>query len=114
MNAKWEEYITRLGQCEAQIRIAIREFRAYKKLIFKHKYEQDRSPYLKRIFEASPNDLLDKIEQLQKKIEFCKLKINYYKTVVTEGETFDNRLELARSEQKCNRMLNAYPYLQKW
>ena len=114
MAEKWQEYIKRLGVCENEIRLAIREFRAYKRLVFKHHYEKERSPYLTRIFATNPNQLLDKIDQFQKKIEFCKLKISYYKLVTTEGETFENRIELASLSQKCNKMLNKYAFLQSW
>ena len=111
---KWTEYVNRLGRCEDALRIAIKDFREYKKMIFKHKYENERSPYLRRIFDASPNKLLDKIDELNQKIKFCKLKINYYRTVTRDGETMQNRAELVATSLKCSKMLGHYPHLQHW
>ena len=113
-NKKWQEYISRLGTCENQIRLAIRDFREYKKLVFKHRYENERSPYLRRIFQENPNEILDRIDRLKRKIQFCKLKINYYRIICTDGETFDNRVELLNIQTKCNKLLNQFEYLQKW
>ena len=111
---KWTEYVNRLGRCEDSLRIAIKDFREYKKLLYKHKYETERSPQLRRIFDASPNTLLDKIDELNIKIEFCKLKINYYRIITKEGETVNNRTQLVNIASDCTKMLNRYRHLQHW
>ena len=111
---KWAEYVNRLGRCEDALRLAIKDYRDYKKMVFKHKYENERSPYLRRIFDASPNTLLDKIDELNVKIKFCKLKVEYYRTITKEGETIENRISLVQIATKCSKMLNHYSHLQHW
>ena len=59
---KWQEYVDRLGRAQAKLRLAINEWRNYKRWIIKHKYENQVSAKAQEAFQFTPYYYLDEIE----------------------------------------------------
>ena len=109
--AKWEFYVEKLRVAELKTKDAIIEYRVYKNAILNYRYEKDRTPKQLELFAKTPNQLIDAIFTAKARVHFCKLKIDFYRTITREGETLANKAKLSNLERKCARLIQKHGQL---
>ena len=105
---KWEFYVEKLRVAELKAKDAIIEYRNYKKAFVNYRYEKDRTPKQLELFNIPPNVFINKIFSARARVNFCKLKINYYRTISKEGQTLNNKLKLSNLEKQCADLISKY------
>ena len=111
---KWRLYVERLGSAENAIKRFIKEFRLFKRKVFSQKHENECPDNCTQLFDTTPNFHLNRIHGERKKIEFCKLKIKYYKELEVNGETVNNQNMLFDINMKCKLLMKKYPTILNW
>ena len=82
--------------------------RKFKTTFNEYRYENQPTKKQKEIFSKSPIELIENIFSAKARVSFCKCKINFYKIVTTEGETFENKSKLQQIDQECAKLLKKY------
>ena len=103
--AKWEFYVHKLYDAEQSVKNSINAYRDYKESLANYRYERVRTKKEKKIFDVSPNVMIDNIFAAQARVTFVQTKIEFYKTISLEGETLANREKLASLEKRCAQLL---------
>ena len=106
--SKWEFYVEKLRLAELKAKDAIIDYRNFKNAFVNYRYEKDRTPRQLELFSKTPNSFIDEIFSAKARVHFCKLKIDYYKTVHKEGQTLDNKLKLTNLEKECASLIQKY------
>ena len=108
---KWQFYVQKLGKAEEKLRSAIIDWRNFKKAITKKKYENYVSDRNYDLFQWTPNEMLDKINVAKVKVEFCKIKIEFYREMELNGKNQSNEEKLNRLNSKAANYMSKYDYL---
>ena len=105
---KWEFYINKLCSAENDTKIAINEYRNYKSKFMSFRYEKGLSEKQRDLFETPPIKFIDNIFAAQARTKFCKLKIEFYKIMSTDGETINNKKKLSELDVECGKILKEF------
>ena len=84
---KWQEYVDRLGRAEIKLRKAINEWRKFKKLVVKQRYENSVPDKAHELFQYTPYNYLDQIQDAKTVVKFFETKIEFYMEIEKNGMT---------------------------
>ena len=105
---KWRFYVECLGKSEENLKAAINEWRRFKKIVIKQRYENEVKTQDMEWLNTRPIYFLDKIEDEKIKIEFCKKKIEYYKEIHISGKVMENEEKLLRLNGELAEMMKKH------
>ena len=111
---KWKLYVERLGVSENAIKRYIKDFRLFKRKVFSQKHENLCPEACTELFDTTPNFHLNRIHNERIKIQFCKLKIQYYRELELNGETIGNQNLLFDVNMKCKNLMKKHPLALTW
>ena len=105
---KWTFYVNKLYTAELETKNRINEYRNYKKKFADFRYENGLSESQRDLFKKPPIEFIDAIFTAQARTDFCKQKIEFYKTVALEGETLQNKAKLSEIDRTCAKLLSKF------
>ena len=102
---KWRFYVKCLGSSEEKLKDSINEWRKFKKVVIKQKYENEIKPSDLEWLNTRPTYFLDKINDEKIKIKFCKKKIDYYREIHVNGTNHENEQKLLELNNELGSMM---------
>ena len=106
--SKWTFYVNKLYDAELQTKKCINDYRNYKQKLGAFRYENGVSVNQRQLFQIPPIKFIDDIFTAKARTQFCKLKIEFYKTITLEGENLSNREKLSNLEAECGKLLKIH------